>query len=810
LVGEKVSVIDMQSRNHVGSGIASHVILTLFALGFVGACGSPASAPGEDSDGILNEAAEEIYESVAEFNDEDHEVVDGDTDREDWTIESDNDFEFDGSDDSSDSDMHESLDQLDQTVFFPNQDQCAPPEKNLSRWILEFPRMFASGSYLDMGQREGEEVYLAGLGKITFFHPEEAPTTYFPENFLLTSAVEGPPGVWHAADRYDLWRFREGEPGWHKVVDGSGYEWFPDHIMVDSEGVVWGFSKLHWAWEAFRWDGEEVTWYGLVDEREDARVGQYGEVLECEGRKYFAGSILYHEIDVAMGAIFLANEDTQRFEVLYKSDIYEPRITSFVSSSMNPETCEFIAAGFWHYVRGFLKDPLEITGVSEDPLPSWVWMDWGSDTAWGLQYQKHYDEVAPDDPRIQPGIFFKSERGENFTVMPPQQLEEGFSDWFVRSIKGTSENNIYAIGDILNYKYDKDSGQWGLIWEQELLREPGYIGHAYARSLAVRALPDGRFRVHTTGFRLPVMRRTDCHDWEEAFPDSEEALALYDDGEFVWVVGGWPDVVYGIGDKWNELKGPEPPWVEARSIYKMPENGVYVVAWYDASGADARLLVAVPGVIHEKEERDENSWDWMQVFLDPIWRPYRVVGTDEGHVYLLCRRSKSSSIPTLPDRDRADRIYRIDGVLPTFVAEFEGSGFLNAHGNRIFYGNASGVHEIEPSTGVIEHIVPAPVWHNTEYDVNDAVELEDGTWVLATKSGPSLVEYDPQTSEQRYYFPKMGSAGLIDLEVPWENWRKLDTSGYIYHLELLPTGEVIGVGKAGQIVIRFSDEAWSE
>ena len=119
---------------------SSLVFLFLLAISTLVACGSPSASHG-DSDEGFSEVAEENNESGQESNEqvgeEDRENADLEEEQPEGVEVSD----FDALDEPNEADNLEELE-----LLFPNGDRCANPQRKFSRWILEFPRMFASGS----------------------------------------------------------------------------------------------------------------------------------------------------------------------------------------------------------------------------------------------------------------------------------------------------------------------------------------------------------------------------------------------------------------------------------------------------------------------------------------------------------------------------------------------------------------------------------------------------------------------------------------------------------------------------------------
>ena len=680
--------------------------------------------------------------------------------------------------------------------IYPNSFECSLPERKLSRWILDFPRMFPDSGWTSLEHSYDGTVVFSGCGNIILISPEDEPTTFFPDNLKVEHAVEGEPGEWYASSFKPflggLFHFKEGTDHWRMVYENpiEGIH-FADDIDVDSHGNVWSWSTGIFQ-NFIRWDGDTIKNIQAIGANENTIHNSSDRLFECGGHTYFFGGIEYEETPLMTAAIFRVTEEEDALEVIWQAPD-EALKTTFYSATINPETCEFYAGGPNLHVEGVLSDPVTIQSYIpfdevEIQLPMVAWKDWSTGIVYGSL------DIYPNYPYNDgTSLFFIKRPGmEDFEGMEPTWPFTGFGGWAAYQMYGLGVDSLYAPGYLGHFKYDPQETRWDWVYRHPLLSEPSYHSNAYVRSLAVRTACDGRFRVHVTGFRLPVMRRTNCHDWEEAYPDSEGALALYDDGKEIWVVGEKPEVIHGIGNEWSSIQGPTPEWLEGRSVLNVNNGGLYALGIYDENGNDSRLFYL--------EEASTSTPQWAEV--KGILSPERFKPVS----LLSCNGKTYVQVNNMSYYEQSEiQLYSLQGPEAQFRIGFTGEGRFRVHEDRLFYCSEEGVREIfDEQGGITSVIIVPPVEHyGKDMNIQDAVQMPDGRWILA--SGP--LEYDPATEEVTRYYAvgKHYSPGYNDYFYYIWNFEK---DGSILELALLPTGEVLAAGMSGQILIRTTDEQW--
>ncbi len=679
--------------------------------------------------------------------------------------------------------------------IYPNGVECSLPERKLSRWILDFPRMFPDGGWTKVEHSYDGSVVFSGSGNIILIPPDEEPTTFFPDNVRVLQAVEGGHGEWYASggtpDGGVLYRFVEGDSKWRveyePPLDGP---YIADYLGVASNGTVW-----NWAIGQFksfsRWDGNEAKKIQTPDFTEEIKYTSADRLFECGGRTYFFGSMKRPDYPILTGTIFRLTEEEGTLEVVWQAP-YEDFTTVLHSVTIQPETCEFYAAGSNLHVEGVLSDSVTIVNYmpSDDlveRLPLATWKDWSTGIVYGSKsvYANHLenDEVS---------LFFIKRPGmEDFEGIEPTWPCTGYGGWAAYPMDGLGVDSLYAPGAFGHFKYNPRETRWELAYRHPLLALPGYQSHAYVRSLAVHTACDDRFRVHVTGFRLPVMRRTDCHEWEEAYPDSEGAMALYDDGKEIWVVGERPEVIHGIGDEWSSFQGPSSECIEGRSVLKVHDGGLYVVGIYDEYGEDSRLYYT------SDPQAEPLVWEEVKGIQFPNkFKPIRLLSCG-GQAYVQV----NNMVYYEPD---STQLYLLQGATAKLYVEFPEEGQYRTHDDRLFFCNEEGIREISGQGETsIEEVVPQIEYSGSPVNLQDAVQMPDGRWIIA----PGPYEYDPATGELDHYFA-ISTHYYPDINERYPYIWSFETDGNVFELALLPTGEVLAGGRAGQILIRTTDGQW--
>ncbi len=679
--------------------------------------------------------------------------------------------------------------------IYPNSFKCSLPERKLSRWILDFPRMFPDSGITSLEHSYDGSVVFSGSGNIVLIPPGEEPTTFFPENVWVLHAVEGVPGEWYASGStplgYVLFHFREGNSQWQleyeNFIDGP---YIADDLDVDSNGTVWSWSTG--IFRSFtRWDGNVATAVQVTDANENTIHNSTDRLFVCGGHTYFFGGIKYEETPIMTAAIFRVTEEEDALDLIWQAPD-ESFTTSFYSATIQPESCEFYAGGGNLHVEGILSEPVSITsyipsGEIGNHQPSMSWKDWSTGIVYGST------DIYPNNPNNDGASFFfiKQPGMEDFEGIEPTWPCTGYGGWAAYQMYGLGVDSLYAPGAFGHFKYNPQETRWELAYRHPLLALPGYQSHAYVRSLAVHTACDDRFRVHVTGFRLPVMRRTDCHEWEEAYPDSEGAMALYDDGKEIWVVGERPEVIHGIGDEWSSFQGPSSECIEGRSVLKVHDGGLYVVGIYDEYGEDSRLYYT------SDPQAEPLVWEEVKGIQFPNkFKPIRLLSCG-GQAYVQV----NNMVYYEPD---STQLYLLQGATAKLYVEFPEEGQYRTHDDRLFFCNEEGIREISGQGETsIEEVVPQIEYSGSPVNLQDAVQMPDGRWIIA----PGPYEYDPATGELDHYFA-ISTHYYPDINERYPYIWSFETDGNVFELALLPTGEVLAGGRAGQILIRTTDGQW--
>ena len=797
-----VAVKNMRNKDDIFNGIAvRRLVFALFlALPLLtgGGCGNSGQTQAiGDFDAVdFTDTNDEEVDLFDKDDDDFDSIVDKDsesTEEDEECMEEDEEIsdieELD--DDEPDSEICLASD----PQIYPNGFECSLPERKLSRWILDFPRMFPEGAWTHVEHSYDETVVFSGSGNITLIPPGEEPTTFFPENVWVLHAVEGNPGEWYASGSTPrgnaLFRFQEGDRQWQwEFANFNGGPHIGYYLDVDSNGTVWSFGTGQF--QSFtRWDGNEAKSVQTPNFTEETAYVSSDRLFECGGRTYFFGSMKRPGYPKLTATIFRLAEDEDTLEVVWQGP-YENFFTTMGSATIQPETCEFYAGGPNLHVEGVLSDPVSIvsyipSGEIGNHQPSMSWKDWSTGIVYGSK--SIYPSILDNDGA---SLFFIKRPGmEDFEGMEPTWPCTGYGGWAAYQMYGLGVDSLYAPGNLGHFKYNPQETRWELVYRHPLRTEPGYQSHAYVRSLAVHTACDDRFRVHVTGFRLPVIRRTDCHEWEEAYPDSEGALALYDDGKEIWVVGERPEVIHGIGDEWSSIQGPTSEWLEGRSVLKVHDGGLYVVGIYDEYGEDSRLYYA------SDPQAEPLVWEEVKGIQFPNkFKPIRLLYSG-GQAYVQV----NNMVYYEPD---STQLYLLQGSTAKLYVEFPEDGQYRTHDDRLFFCNEEGVREISGQGETsIEEVVPQIVYSGSPVNLQDAVQMPDGRWVIV----PGPYEYDPATGELDHYFA-ISTHYYSGYNDPYPYIWSFETDGNVFELALLPTGEVLAGGRAGQILIRTTDGQW--
>ncbi len=793
-------------------------ILGLLAL--LSACGDGSRADGGDRDLAEVERTEDVdgdgdlpdgewpdadeADRPEEDDDPDAEAseideIENDTDQE-KDIDSDRDGEETESGDSENDgpeiepDIEQSLETL-----FPETSACPPFPRKLGRWVGDFPRVPTGRQTAQVHHSQDGLTILSGSGHFTLYPAHGKPTTFFTsKSTRYPMRIEIRPGVWYSAIRfsygYDLWRLDESAEEWGWNKEKHFEELNAEAFFMDSRGIFW-FSHTHGGQYhplLVRWDGENLWNIGLMNIPGFDRVSLVPEAFECRGRIFFFGSIRYPDPST-IGVIFELTSDERSLDVWWKSD--RGINDSFDSASVNPETCDFVAAGYRLLVEGNLKEPYKtrVLSTSSQILPNMIWKDWESDTLYGTPAfgtnagRTFFARMRSGETR------FESMPDDGIIDMLLRQTEDKlgyYYSWGPRHFSGRTLDDLFVAAADVPYRYNPRKDGFEIAYRHPLLKKPNIMENAIVRSIVVGER-DGRFRVHATGYGLPVMRRTACLEWEEAFPDSEWAMALDDTGEHIWVVGEHPNLMRGAGDDWREIPGGG--WERAREVIELPDGRLYVLGEVGIPNVTAKRFL----YLHTGDNwTDSSGWRLLD-FTEPEyreWIPRRIIRNPRGDILMLVERKLYSRYTLTRD------VFRITGDRMEFLASFPYQSTLSNHDGEVTVNTTDGVFLLDTEDGATVQVVP-----NTEvrpYGFHDSLRLSDGRWQFLSCNG--LAVYDPSTGE----FEEILSLSE-DLNAVGPEWYFPEIDEFrlgMVVLQALPTGEILAGGVEGRILLKLLDE----
>ncbi len=714
--------------------------------------------------------------------------------------------------------------------FYPNVSACLPPKRRLSAWMLDFPRMNANGFYrtADHSPDGTAVLQLHSSTMIVLIPPEKEPNAFLVqerlidvENLSFSSSriSELRLGEWYHGYFHGLWRFSEADHFWHRDTDDFTLAPF---IWMDSAGGLWyaeQYSK--YGDSGLYFDGERVlTVYVAGDALDKERslenfAAHAGPIHECDGRVYIMADF---ESGTGTGVLRSRKEAVNELEIVhYSPEAIPDRPSTFFFSSFDPETCRFVATGYWNLLEGRVGEPLEITNEQqtveadvpdycpvfpEGIAPPYIsWMDFETDTLYGAQDMSNY--YPNDCPK-----FFRRRAGESRfeTVLPTGTPNSVEHRWYPRGMHGNGADSLFLAGDPFSYRWSPELDRWEPVWEQ-----PGYLfedlpqrAFATVRSLTLAERPDGAFRVHVAGPRLPVMRRTACQEWEEAFPDSLGTLEVFDDGRRLYAVGGYDHVKVLLDeDQMETIPGPAAKWQQASAIHVTQSGALYVVA-ASAKDPDQRQLWYLP-----ERGADASAWTEITGFEPHVYgtttysmQPYFVVGAKEGVFVQVFPYSEFGT-----RRKGHHRIYRVERTQMEMILEADTNGYLRRHGGEVFYLAKERIDRLDPESGEMTRIfdrpTSLPAGISTFYP-SDFIRRTDGTWVFYF--GAQLAEYDPASDTYAIYGLPGNTRNLVRPEDFDADAPEYEQSTMF--LKELPTGEILAAGFQGQVAVRITDAAF--
>ncbi|RJO66691.1 MAG: hypothetical protein C4523_11735 [Myxococcales bacterium] len=777
---------------------------------------SPPNTDG-DADGSIEieidlaEDESESSESDFENGDKDIEPTDGDEEENPETgIEEADDIDF--LDEEPQEENPPDLNLIDR-FYFDAAETCPLPELRFSPWILDFPRVPVGASLwsiLPLG--DGSAVF--SNKQVALIAPDGTATTYFP-------AIKGDNiGThdnrnWYRSTGQQLWRYDASALEWELVFELPEslppYElppFLPKAVSVDSHDRVWATDRMGvWFYPLiFLWDGTTGRWIGT----EQAGIILDGPMQECNGNLYFFQSS--REVsggDPTKGdaAILRFNETSEQLELLWQSNLHLEISDVLLSATLEPETCRFVAAGYNIIVHGRLLPELQIERVefrsdtSQPGRPWLIWTDWQTNTLWGtIDVSQHSED---------PWRFARRDiDGEAFERIEPFTAESGYYHWIPRSIWGDGNGRVYVTASDVLYMYDPQTGRFDYPWKSDLLgKTPDELGTSFFRAISVHQNgAQDAVRVCAAGYKLPVLCKTGCHGWEELFPASEGARALFDAGEAIWVAGVWPHLVK-VGDQAVEtVPGPDPAWRVATSVART-SSGLFATAWYDDYGDDSRLLyLPMPG-----PQRSARYTPWKTLDLPNAsgrWQPYELLAAG-GETYLVAR-NKARLETTTHEEDNCTRLYRLNEKnpiesIPELKADLYDCGYIRVHDGNLYFASRNGGFELDPETGALVQRVPPLPEERDNWAVTDILPAANGKY-LGLSEMP--FEYDPESGDFTFYWMAHGSGGDMNPFQPPELASEREFNDTPLRFERLPSGEVLALDQEGWLLLRVTEEAW--
>ncbi len=792
----------------------------MFALlALLSACGDGSQADGGDRD-LLEEERTEDADSDGDLpdiewpdadetdrpdgdDDPDAEVSEIDETENDTDLEKDIDSDRDGEesengdseDDGPETDAEENIE-----VLFPETGACPPFPRKLACWVGDFPRVPTGRQTQQVQQISDGSTALSGPPQVTLFSEDEKPVTFFPAVGRYRRMVcESRPGVWHTIGRgisetSILYRLDESASEWGWTVEADRIENSGHAIFSDSRGVLWitdHFGTSHKP--LYRWGGQQGWNLELLDVPDFLAAGIVSKAFECRERIFFFGCLHHQENSNYNGIILGLTEDERSLKVLWESDNswHKP----FMSASVHPETCDFVAAGYRLLVEGNLLEPQGIRVLQEYPrAPPWmIWKDWESGDLYGVP-ARNASEGRTFFARLRSGeTQFKSipdDGIEEIRLHSSEQILGFYNYWVPRAFSGRTLDDLFVAAADVSYRYNPRKDIFEIAYSQPMLKKPNIMENAIVRSIVVGER-DGRFRVHATGYGLPVMRRTACLEWEEAFPDSEWAMALDDTGEHIWAAGEHPNLMRGAGDDWREIPGGG--WERAREVIALPDGRLYVLG-----------EVGIPNVTAERflylyiggQQTSRSGWRMLD-FTEPEyaeWTPLQIVRDPRGDILVLVERKLYDKYTLTRD------VFRITGDRMEFLASFPYFSTLSNHDGEVTVNTPDGVFLLDTQDGATVQAIPDT--ESGSCGFYDSLRLPDGRWQFISCNG--LAVYDPASGEFEESLSL--SEELNAVEPDWDFPEYEEFLRNMVVLQALPTGEILAGGVEGRILLKLLDE----
>ncbi len=288
---------------------------------------------------------------------------------------------------------------------------------------------------------------------------------------------------------------------------------------------------------------------------------------------------------------------------------------------------------------------------------------------------------------------------------------------------------------------------------------------------------------------MPVLKRNVCHEWVEAYPDSEGARHLYDDGTDLWVVGMFPYIVRGHDDTWNSI--PLPGDMAAGTFIHRAKNGRLFVVGFESLEYDKQVVH-----LYATENIDDPEPDWLDIPTeDGYCETMRlfVVENDE-RIFVIAGRKYDSLLAY-----GWSLVYELqEGIIEhkshkSKMEELKYRGLLE---KKIYYKSVGGhtlllgkhgVDVWDPDTGSRRNIVPTQEMGKSgdNYVFGDAIRDNNGVWIVSSSS--QILEYNETDGKMRCY--AVGGASPGDNGLVMESIRTdLRLLGKLLYL---PTIEVL-------------------
>ncbi len=753
-------------------------------------------------DGDLDGEQADIYEAE-EFVDLDG-LPDGDLDEDygDSDTETEAEDEIDAVDDDGKDLETEEL-PVESDISYPNHGVCPLPERRLSQWMLDFPRV-VSIPYQTIGQSDDATQYFSSPKQTVLYFPQLDPITFcWPFSYSQGHVpVEREDGEWFTIQSinisgdycYLLSMYGEREQSFSQLFQTGPEYAHQTKSFVDNQGRIFIYPLLTTMHYASVWDGQQILHLSPSDDSIGS-MGLGSEITEFAGKQYYLGSTVYYKEEGPadwFAAIYTLNEDTMLFDLAWQMEDPENNYNPFLSGNVNPVSGEFVAAGYSINVEGILGDPITITRQVVGDVPWIVYKDFESGILWGGK--SNVD--GPNDSHFQRMLPGSSDWN---SVAPLGPIDNIIYNWLPRQIaKNSVTGDIFLLSNSFPYRYNAEQDRFEEIWSHPLAKPPVEIVPSYFRSLVVGEDDQGNFRVHAAGYHTPVMRRTDCHEWEEAFPGSESVRALDDAGRYIWAVGEFPDMLR-IEDDGSpiHISGPKPDWVVGQSVIE-DNDGLYVVAWSGEGDFLKRgKLYFLPRWAMQKPAENISAADWNEVEL-PIsetYTPYLLV-RHRGEIYL---QVTNYAFPYY--------VFRLREGEGELVANLNTRGYLRSHNQQLLYCGAGGLTAIDTENGTLAQILPPLDDDNVYPYITDAVQLNDDRWIASLRGG--MLEWSPQTGYMQIAFGNLEIPDIIFSEAyqAMKNTTYEDEYGASpLRIELLPNGEILFAGREGRLALRTTDE----